>query len=63
MGIVRSGIRETWHVYGVMRDLSSTSYTPTMGYGATVVAIATLIFFLLLFVIFWFGMRTQHESR
>jgi hypothetical protein len=63
MGIVRSGIRETWHVYGVMRDLSSTSYTPTMGYGATVVAVATLIFFLLLFVIFWFGMRTQHESR
>ncbi|MCH7908017.1 MAG: cytochrome ubiquinol oxidase subunit I [Candidatus Hydrogenedentes bacterium] len=63
MGIVRSGIRETWHVYGVMRDVSPTSYTPTMGYGATVVGAATLFFFLLLFVIFWFGMRGQHETR
>lgn len=63
MGFVRSGIRETWHVYGVMRDVSSTSYTPTMGYGAIVVATATLTFFILLSLIFWLGMRNHDETR
>ena len=63
MGIVRSGIRETWHVYGVVRDVSTTSFTPTMGYASNVVAVATLTFFTLLFFIFRFGMRNHDESR
>lgn len=58
MGFVRSGIRGTWHVYGVVRDTSPESYTPTMGHGATIIAAATLIFCALLFLIFRFGMRT-----
>ena len=59
MGFVRSGIREAWHVYGVMRDTSPQAFTPTMGYAAWVITAATLIFFALLFVIFWFGMRPK----
>jgi cytochrome bd-type quinol oxidase subunit 1 len=59
MGFVRSGIRDTWHVYGVVRDTSLEAYTPTMGYAATVMTAATLIFFALLFVIFRVGMRKK----
>jgi len=61
MGFVRSGIRETWHVYGVLRDTSRQAYTPTIGYGATVVAAATLVFLALLVLVFWLGMR-RHED-
>ena len=63
MGFVRSGIREAWHVYGVVRDTSQEAYTPTMGYAATVVTAATLIFFALLFVIFRFGMRSRQPEK
>jgi hypothetical protein len=59
MGFVRSGIRDTWHVYGIVRDTSLQAYTPTMGYAATVMTAATLIFFALLFVIFRIGMRRK----
>jgi hypothetical protein len=63
MGFVRSGIRETWHVYGVVRDTSPQAYTPTLGSAATVITAATLLFFALLFVIFWFGMRSKEASE
>lgn len=62
MGFVRSGIRETWHVYGVVRDTSPQSFTPAMGYAAWVITAATLIFFSLLFLIFWFGMRRKEMA-
>ena len=62
MGFVRSGIRQNWHVYGVIRDTSPSSYTPNMGYAATVIAAATLIFFALLFVIFRFGTKSPQPS-
>ncbi|MFQ5776573.1 MAG: cytochrome ubiquinol oxidase subunit I [Terriglobia bacterium] len=62
MGFVRSGIRNSWHVYSVVRDTSPQAFTPTMGYGATMITAATLIFFALLFVIFWFGMRKRETA-
>ncbi|MBI2194131.1 MAG: cytochrome ubiquinol oxidase subunit I [Planctomycetes bacterium] len=62
MGIVRSGIREAWHVYGVMRDTSQWAFTPTMGYGTTVVAAAALIFFALVSSIFWLGMKEKKDG-
>ena len=62
MGFVRSGIRDTWHVYGVMRDTSREAFTPNMGYAAIVITAATLVFFALLFVIFRFGMRKEDAA-
>lgn len=59
MGFVRSGIRETWHVYGVLRDTSAQAFTPPMGYAAVVIAAATLTFFALLLIIFQFGTRKE----
>jgi hypothetical protein len=53
MGYVRSGIRQHWHVYGVMRDTSPDAFTPTLGYAANVVSVTVLIFFTFIAIIFW----------
>ncbi len=53
MGYVRSGLRQHWHVYGVIRDTSEGAYTPTLGFATQVVSVTVLIFFLLIGFIFW----------
>jgi cytochrome bd-type quinol oxidase subunit 1 len=53
MGYVRSGLRQHWHVYGVIRDTSAGAYTPTLGYATKVVSVTVLIFFALIGFIFW----------
>lgn len=53
MGYVRSGIRQHWHVYGVMRDESVDAFTPTLGFASKVVSVTVLLFFALIALIFW----------
>lgn len=53
MGYVRSGLRQHWHVYGVIRDTSVDAYTPTLGFATQVVSVTVLLFFLLIGVVFW----------
>ncbi|MEE9271471.1 MAG: cytochrome ubiquinol oxidase subunit I [Candidatus Krumholzibacteria bacterium] len=53
MGYARSGIRQHWHVYGVMRDTSPDAFTPTLGFAANVVSVTVLIFFFFIAVVFW----------
>jgi cytochrome bd-type quinol oxidase subunit 1 len=53
MGYVRSGLRQHWHVYGVVRDTSPDAFTPTLGYATRVVSVTVLIFFALIGVVFW----------
>jgi cytochrome bd-type quinol oxidase subunit 1 len=53
MGYVRSGLRQHWHVYGVIRDTSPDAYTPTLGFATQVVSVTVLIFFLLIGFVFW----------
>ncbi|MEO8503102.1 MAG: cytochrome ubiquinol oxidase subunit I [Acidobacteriota bacterium] len=53
MGYVRSGLRQHWHVYGVIRDTSPDAFTPTLGFATTVVSVTVLIFFLLISFVFW----------
>jgi cytochrome bd ubiquinol oxidase subunit I len=53
MGYVRSGLRQHWHVYGVIRDNSPDAFTPTLGYATQVVSVTVLIFFLLIGFVFW----------
>src|SRR3970040_407130 len=55
MGFARSGIRQHWHVYGVMRDTSVDAVTPALGYGSNVITVVTAIFFALVLFIFWLG--------
>jgi cytochrome d ubiquinol oxidase subunit I len=53
MGYVRAGMRQHWHVYGVMRDTSVDAFTPTLGYAANVISITVLIFFAFIAIVFW----------
>ncbi len=53
MGYVRSGLRQHWHVYGVIRDRSPDAFTPTLGFATQVVSVTVLIFFVLIGFVFW----------
>jgi cytochrome bd ubiquinol oxidase subunit I len=55
MGFARSGIRQHWHVYGVLRDTSVDAATPALGYAANVITCVTIAFFALVMFIFWLG--------
>jgi cytochrome bd-type quinol oxidase subunit 1/cytochrome c551/c552 len=62
MGYVRSGIRQHWHVYGVMRDESVDAFTPTLGFAAKTVSVTVLIFFSFIAVIFWLSGLTGKKD-
>ncbi|HXG02863.1 MAG TPA: cytochrome ubiquinol oxidase subunit I [Candidatus Binatia bacterium] len=55
MGFARSGIRQHWHVYGLLRDTSPDAVTPALGYAANVITVVTIVFFALVAFIFWLG--------
>jgi hypothetical protein len=55
MGFARSGIRQHWHVWEVMRDTSQYAATPALGYAANVISACVLIFLGLVAFIFWLG--------
>ena len=55
MGFARSGVRQHWHVYGVMRDTSLDAVTPALGYAANVITVVTAVFFAFVLFIFWLG--------
>jgi cytochrome bd-type quinol oxidase subunit 1 len=59
MGYVRSGLRQHWHVYGVIRDNSADAFTPTLGFATQVVSVTVLLFFVLIGVVFW--ITSLHE--
>lgn len=62
MGYVRSGLRQHWHVYGVVRDTSVDAYTPTLGFATQVVSVTVLIFFLLIGFVFWLASLSGKED-
>ena len=53
MGYVRAGMRQHWHVYGVVRDTSVDAFTPTLGYAGGVVSAIVIVFFLLIAIVFF----------
>ena len=55
MGFVRSGIRQHWHIWEVMRDTSEFAATPPLGYAAQVISWCVVIFLGLVGFIFWVG--------
>jgi cytochrome d ubiquinol oxidase subunit I len=55
MGFARSGIRQHWHIWEVMRDTSEFAATPPLGYAAQIISICVLIFLALVGFIFWVG--------
>jgi cytochrome d ubiquinol oxidase subunit I len=61
MGYVRSGLRQHWHVYGVIRDTSPDAFTPTLGFATKVVSVTVLCFFLLIGFVFWLASLTDRK--
>jgi cytochrome bd-type quinol oxidase subunit 1 len=55
MGFIRSGLRGDWHVFGVMRDTSSWSFTPTNFTMTQMVGLAVLMFMVGVSFMFWLG--------
>ncbi|MQA90460.1 MAG: hypothetical protein GEU90_09520 [Gemmatimonas sp.] len=55
MGFARSGIRQHWHVWEVMRDTSPWAATPALGPAAQMISVCVLIFLVLIAFIFWLG--------
>jgi hypothetical protein len=53
MGFIRSGLREDWHVYGVLQDSSEWAWTPTHAYMVRVVGGIVLGFLGLVAFVFW----------
>ncbi|MCP5088218.1 MAG: cytochrome ubiquinol oxidase subunit I [Rhodobacteraceae bacterium] len=62
MGYIRSGIRQHWHVVDIMRDASPDAFTPTLGYAANVVSVATIIFFVLVIFVFWIAQVSSSKT-
>jgi hypothetical protein len=60
MGYVRSGLRQHWHVYGVIRDTSPDAFTPTLGFATQVVSVTVLAFFALIGFVFWLAGLAGH---
>lgn len=53
MAYVRSGLRENWHIYGVMEDTSRWAHTPSIGVMAEMVGGITIVFLLAISFLFW----------
>ena len=63
MGFIRSGLREDWHIYGVMRDTSAGAGTPTLAEMGWIAGWITLGFFALVAFVFWLaGLSDKGEK-
>ena len=56
MGYARSGLREAWHIFGVMPDTSPDAFTPLLADAVNMIAVIIVIFFALVGFIFWLGL-------
>jgi len=64
MGFIRSGLRGDWHIFGVMRDTSAWSYTPSNFTMTQMVGLAVLVFMISLAFMFWLGgIAAKHHER
>ena len=62
MGYARSGLRENWHIFGVMPDTSADSFTPPLADAVNVIAVIMVIFFALVGFIFWIGLWGEKKK-
>jgi len=63
MGYVRSGVRQHWHVYTIMRDYSPDAFTVPLGYAARVISLTTFIFMLMVIFVFWLAQFSIKEKE
>ena len=63
MGFARSGIRQHWHVWQVVRDNSVDAATPALGEAAKMITLCVVIFLSLVTFIFWLGSLAEHAAQ
>ncbi len=63
MGFIRSGLREDWHIYGVLRDTSQWSFTPTNATMAKMVSACLVTFLGVVSFLFWLTGKGGHEHE
>jgi len=63
MGFIRSGLRDNWHIYGVLQDTSPYSYTPTNFTMAWVVSLCLVIFLGTVSVLFWLTDLAEKKEK
>ncbi len=63
MGYIRSGLREDWHIFGVLRDVSEGAFTPTMAEMSRVVASIVVVFMVLIAFVFWLAGLAESEGE
>ena len=63
MGFARSGIRQHWHVFEVMRDTSQWAATPALGPAANMISACVVIFLGLVAFIFWLGGLAEQAAH
>jgi cytochrome bd-type quinol oxidase subunit 1 len=63
MGFARSGIRQHWHVWEVIRDTSDQAVTPALGYAANMITACVVVFLGLVAFIFWLGGLAERSSK
>ncbi len=59
LGYMRAGARQYWHVYGIMMNTSPDAYLPTHGTASVIVTIVTLLFLLMVSLVFWSIMKLE----
>ena len=62
MGYARSGLREAWHIFGVMPDTSPDAFTPTLGNAVNIISVIIIVFFALVGFIFWLGLMGDKKK-
>lgn len=63
MGFARSGIRQHWHVWQVVRDTSVDAATPALGEAARMITVCVVIFLGLVTFIFWLGSLAERTVQ
>ena len=63
MGLIRSGLRMDWHVYGILQDTSQWAYTPSLAYMGRIVGLIVALFLGLVAFVFWLaGLGDKKEK-
>jgi hypothetical protein len=63
MGFIRSGLRGDWHIFGVMRDTSEWSFTPSNQTMTEMVSLAVLVFMVGVAFMFWLGSIASAKGK
>jgi len=62
MGYIHSGVRQDWHFYMAIRDVSPKAQNPGLAEVGYIVALITTVYLLLLCFVFWLGTFVAKEG-